>query len=99
MIDPEDDVISAEEVEHVLGALRQGQGAATPEECERALRWVRRTRLNAVILDLVLSSAVTMRWPDPDREPDRRPACEQPCCSRPVFTAREFSPGDRDDRN
>ena len=55
-------ILTADEIDGVLAALSEGQGAAgaTVAEGEEALRWARKARINSALINLVLDKRVAI---------------------------------------
>lgn len=61
-----EEMLTADEIDGVLAALIEGQGAAgtTEEDWDEAVAWANKARINNALLNLVLDRRVVMRVED-----------------------------------
>jgi len=65
-MDEREEVLTADEIDGVLAALSEGQGAAgtTEADWDEAVEWAYKVRINNAILNLVLDRRLVMRVED-----------------------------------
>ncbi len=57
-------ILSQDEEHRIIAAVMAGMDEFDEEDCERAVEWAIKARINAVLLLQVLTGEVTMTMPD-----------------------------------